>query len=167
MIVVADILNFVAFYFHLEKIDAMEDVYAKLVDLNHRRENSVLCIVTDTSGSVPRKAGAKMIVTGDGKIYGTVGGGKIEQLVIGKAREMMGESMPQKMNLNLRDDADMHCGGAVEVYLEPSMPGSELIIFGAGHVGTALANMSLDFGFEVTLVDNRSELLSRLKKDKV
>ena len=40
-------------------------------------EAIVLCTVVRTRGSVPRHAGAKMLVRADGSIAGTVGGGEM------------------------------------------------------------------------------------------
>lgn len=40
---------------------------------------SAICIVVDTSGSTPRKAGTKMRVFEDGSIKGTIGGGSLEK----------------------------------------------------------------------------------------
>lgn len=39
-------------------------------------------------------------------------------------------------------------------------PKPTLIIAGAGHVGAALARMGLELGFQVTLIDNRSDFVS-------
>lgn len=141
----------------------MEDIFAKLVELRQRGEKSALCIVTESRGSVPRKAGAKMIVYGNREIYGTVGGGNIELKAIDKAVEVMMRNQPRKFVFNLEDDADMHCGGSVEMYIEPVVSGSPLIIFGAGHVGAALGKLAGDFGFNVTFVDNRPDLLTDLE----
>lgn len=143
----------------------MDDIYAKLVELNKSHVSSVLCVITDTTGSVPRKAGAKMIVVETGEIFGTVGGGKVEQHVKARALEIINGSTPQLLKLNLEDDAEMQCGGSVEVFLEPSVRRSELYIFGGGHVGAALAKLSRNFGFDVIVVDNRQELLEVIEND--
>ncbi len=145
----------------------MDDIYAKLVELNKSRVKSTLCVLISTSGSVPRKAGAKMIVSAAGDLYGTIGGGKVEQQVKKRALEIMGGVKPETLRINLENDAEMHCGGAVEVYLEPSVPASELYIFGAGHVGAALASMAKNFNFDVTIVDHRKELLAPIEADGV
>ncbi len=42
-------------------------------------------------------------------------------------------------------------------YLEPVFPLPELIIAGAGHIGKALSHLGKLIGFEVTVIDNRSE----------
>ena len=54
-----------------------------------------LATVVATQGSVPRAAGAKMLVYGDGAISGTVGGGKFESLVIAEALEAIAEGTPR------------------------------------------------------------------------
>ena len=38
-----------------------------------------LCTIIDTKGAVPRHAGTKMVVFGDGSFEGTVGGGEVEK----------------------------------------------------------------------------------------
>jgi len=43
------------------------------------------------------------------------------------------------------------------VFLEPVFPLPELIIAGAGHIGKALSHLGKLLGFEVTVIDNRSE----------
>lgn len=61
-----------------------------------RRSRTPCAIVTvaATRGSVPRAAGSKMLVYGDGKISGTIGGGKFESLVIADAQKQMREKKP-------------------------------------------------------------------------
>jgi xanthine dehydrogenase accessory factor len=54
----------------------------------------------------------------------------------------------------------MHCGGTMEVYIEPLNPLQKLFIFGAGHIGKALAGFARDLEFSVTLFDPRKEIFS-------
>jgi xanthine dehydrogenase accessory factor len=54
----------------------------------------------------------------------------------------------------------MQCGGSVEVYIEPLGNKSKLYIFGAGHVGKALAFFAHKLDFEITLIDMRPISLS-------
>jgi len=143
----------------------MEDIYAKLVELRNRGENCVLCIVTETRGSVPRKAGARMAVTAGRRVFGTIGGGNVEFQVIEKAMEMLGHNVSQKISFDLEEDSEMHCGGAVEVYIESIVAANRLYIFGAGHVGSALAGLAKEFGFRVTLIDNRDDLLAKAEEN--
>jgi len=139
---------------------AMEDLFAKIIELKHAGVNSALCTLTETSGSVPRKAGSKMIVTELGEIYGTVGGGNIEMQIVEKAGQVIKANSPAKFFFNLEENSEMHCGGSVEVFIEPMKTRDKLIIFGAGHVGLALARLVRPFGFNVSLVDERESLLN-------
>ncbi|MCF8366678.1 MAG: XdhC family protein [Bacteroidales bacterium] len=137
----------------------MEDVFAKIIELKKSGINCALCTLTETKGSVPRKAGAKMIVADNNMTFGTVGGGNIELQITEKALEVMQSKMASKFYFDLEENSEMSCGGSVEVFIEPIMAKLELVIFGAGHVGMALAGIARDFGFRVVVADNREELL--------
>src|SRR5215207_2317615 len=58
------------------------DLLEHLREAHENRRACVLVTVAATRGSVPREAGAKMLVYADGKAAGTIGGGKFESLVI-------------------------------------------------------------------------------------
>lgn len=137
------------------------DFVAKLAEITKESVPAALCILTETEGSTPRKAGSKMIVTMDGRIYGTIGGGSMEQRVIQEARMACNRSLPVKLKYNLDDDLQMQCGGFVEVYIEPIGLPLHLVIFGAGHVGSALGHYARDFGFKVSFVDSRAEFAKK------
>ncbi|MGD9493404.1 MAG: XdhC family protein [Bacteroidales bacterium] len=116
---------------------------------------AVLCIIIGAEGSTPRKPGSKMLVFADGSIKGTIGGGSIEKEAIELARNMIGTDAPSVQSFNLANDLEMHCGGRMTVYFEPLLQQPELIIFGAGHVGKALAKLASISGFKITVADNR------------
>jgi xanthine dehydrogenase accessory factor len=120
-----------------------------------KHKKAALCIVTHTDGSTPRKPGSKMLVAADGSITGTVGGGSIEMQVIHDARNALNTNIPVRIQYNLEADLGMKCGGTVEVYIEPMGSKSRLYIFGAGHVGKALARFANQVDFEITLLDFR------------
>jgi len=143
----------------------MEDLFAKIIELKHTGVNSALCTLTATTGSVPRKAGSKMVVVESGETYGTVGGGNIEMQIIEKAGQVIKANSPAKFLFNLKEDSEMHCGGSVEVFIEPMKSRDELVIFGAGHVGMALARIARAYGFNPTIVDDREFLLNVAKEE--
>src|SRR5713226_6976966 len=68
------------------------------------RKPCALVTVAATKGSVPRAAGAKMLVYLDGLPSGTIGGGKFESLVIADAQSCMREKKPQLKTFPLRED---------------------------------------------------------------
>ena len=140
----------------------MKNIYSELNELIKSGKNAALCIVVETKGSTPRKAGSKMIVFNDKTIVGTIGGGSIEFNVIEKAVKVLENNSPQKFTFNLENDLDMTCGGYVEVYIEPVFPLPKLFIFGAGHVGKAVAEFASKTGFEITLFDEREGIFDNI-----
>ena len=118
----------------------------------------VLCTVTEENGSTPRSRGASMWVRPDGTISGTIGGGLIEYQAIQHALELIstGESS-ETWHKSLTEKDGMACGGEATVYMEVMGREDELIIFGGGHVGKAVARLGAFTGFRVTVWDEREE----------
>ena len=56
----------------------MRQLFQLLGDTLKKKEDAVLVTVVASSGSTPRGAGARMLVTKDGRIGGTIGGGAVE-----------------------------------------------------------------------------------------
>lgn len=115
----------------------------------------VLCIVTATSGSTPRKAGSKMLVFQDGTIKGTIGGGSIEYQAIQVALKNFSGGETFTKHFHLEDDLNMKCGGTMDVYFEPIGCLPELYIFGGGHIGKAVAGYAPGLGFRPHIFDQR------------
>jgi xanthine dehydrogenase accessory factor len=119
-----------------------------------------LATVVRTGGSAPRHSGAKMLVGEDGRTVGTVGGGALEAAVIEEARAAIRAGEPRFLAYRLQPDLGMACGGSADLFVEPLLPPDRLYIFGAGHVGQALAPLASRIGFSVTVVDDRPELVT-------
>ena len=124
-------------------------------------ESAALCILVQTEGSVPQKAGAKMLVYPDGSIEGTIGGGHLEVEVIREALEAIEGRCCRTVNLELTEAHGHTCGGRVLVYIEPIVGKPRLVIFGAGHVGRALCGLGHLAGFQVIVGDDRPEYANR------
>jgi xanthine dehydrogenase accessory factor len=82
-------------------------------------------------GSLPMASDAKMLVTGDGGRWGTVGGGCTEADVTAQALATIGTGRPQfvkhTLNADLIGDLALSCGGTVELFVEPLVPSLELV----------------------------------------
>lgn len=89
-----------------------------------RGENEKRAIVTVISakGSVPRKAGAKMLVWPDGRILGSIGGGCSEGAVIQTTIDIALNGGYKIQNIDLTgtiaEDEGMVCGGKMQVLIE-------------------------------------------------
>ena len=119
--------------------------------------------VVDTSRSVPRRAGAKMLVFRDGAISGTVGGGEMEARVVAEAVAALADGRCRLLSYRLvdpvRGDPGV-CGGDVQILVEPHMPRPTVIVMGYGHVGRAVAELAHWLGFRVVASDDRAAMES-------
>lgn len=123
----------------------------------------VLATVIRARGSVPRHAGAKMLVYEDGRTVGTIGGGEMESRVVQSAQEALRDGQPSVLPYALvdprRGDPGV-CGGEVEIYLEPYLPPATVFVIGCGHVGQAVADLAHWLGYRVAVTDDRADLVT-------
>jgi xanthine dehydrogenase accessory factor len=123
----------------------------------------VLATVIRARGSVPRRAGAKMVVYEDGRTVGTIGGGEMEARVVQNAQEALQDGQPRVLPYSLvepgRGDPGV-CGGEVEIYLEPYLPSDTVLVIGCGHVGQAVADLAHWLGYRVAVTDDRADLVT-------
>ena len=138
-----------------------QEVFSELSQAMQRGEAVALVTIVSASGSTPQRVGAKMLVWADGRTVGTIGGGCYENDAFGKARAAIADGRSSKVRYELSDDfaeeSGLICGGQMEVFIEPLEPAPDVYIFGAGHVGAALARMAHDTGFRVHLIDDREK----------
>jgi len=127
------------------------------------RRALVAATVVRDAGSVPRHAGAKMLVFPDGRTSGTVGGGIFEQLVVRDALAALsaGQSVTKSYSFNPKGTAQdafgAVCGGRAEVFMEVILPPDRLLIVGGGHCGRALAQAASLLDFSIVVADDREE----------
>ena len=138
----------------------MLEIYQELANIAASGERAALATVISSRGSVPRKAGTKMIIKGDGTLVGSIGGGNVEQAVQEKALAVMKSGEAQMVHFDLTgegEEAWMICGGQLDVFLEPILPAETLYLFGAGHLSQSTAAMAKMLGLRVVVIDPRSE----------
>lgn len=126
----------------------------------------VAVTVVDTMGSTPQDRGAKMLATSEGRVFGTVGGGKIEARCIQEAKQMLTDDTAPKTRFHqwsLEKDIGMTCGGIVRVYFEAfNVTRWNIVIFGAGHVAHAVIETLSRLDCRITCIDPREEWLARV-----
>jgi xanthine dehydrogenase accessory factor len=103
----------------------MRDVLAELNAVLDQGRACVACVVVETRGSTPQKAGAAMLVFPDGGQIGTLGGGCVEAEVRQRSLRVLGESSPRPELLTFTLDDDygwddgLICGGRMTVLAHP------------------------------------------------
>ncbi len=135
------------------------DIFAEIVELRKRGECAALATIISRRGSTPRRDAAKMLILGDGRTVGTIGGGCVEAEVCSEARSVMRDEKGKVLSFNLTDDdaeeSGLICGGTMEVYVEPILPDPTLFVFGAGHIGHSVSELAKNLGFRIAIVDDR------------
>lgn len=137
--------------------------FDRLAEIAANNEPAALCVVTETSGSTPRKAGTKMLVRHDGSehghIEGTIGGGAFEHKVRLEALAVIASGNPRQLKVSLTHELAMCCGGNMTVFIEPLRSKPPCFVLGAGHIGEALCRLATFAGFWVAVADPRADLL--------
>lgn len=145
---------------------------AALRDRLDRNIPTVLVTVDRALGSTPRDGDAVMLVDA-GATVGTIGGGRLELESIQAARALLRDGgEEQLLDLALGPALDQCCGGRMVLRLERARGAtlqaleaiernahalrSCVLLFGAGHVGRALAQALSLLPFEVRWIDERA-----------
>ncbi len=119
----------------------------------------VVATVLATTGSTPRDAGDKMVVTQDA-LHGSIGGGQLEFMVVERARALLGAGAATQeiAHYPLAAAALQCCGGSVTVLFECRCRDAlEAFVFGAGHVGAHVARLLSELPATVHWVDERRD----------
>ncbi|MBZ8135101.1 xanthine dehydrogenase accessory protein XdhC [Afifella sp. IM 167] len=141
-------------------------------------EPAIFVRVDEAKGSTPREAGAAMLVSETG-FAGTIGGGTLEYEALAAARRLIAEERQRaEHKVPLGPDLGQCCGGRVglsfriaDAALLAEIESAEeaaralepaIYVFGAGHVGRALALALAPLPFRTSVVDAREELLTDL-----
>ena len=100
----------------------MKRIFARLQELLEKKQDAVLAVITAAEGSTPRGAGAAMLVTRDGLLAGTIGGGALERLSIETARELIRSQKSAFHEFDLQgggqEATGMVCGGKASVFFQ-------------------------------------------------
>ncbi|MCL2763621.1 MAG: XdhC/CoxI family protein [Treponema sp.] len=163
------------------KHDTVKELLQLIKERLSKNEPLVLVTVTQSSGSVPRGAGARMLV-GKGKygaglrLWGSIGGGITEHRAIAEAGSLLlthGTAF-SKYTLHSDDAAEVgaRCGGEISVSfrfidtretelleeLEKQTASDSIVyVFGGGHIAQELVPLLAHLGFRCVVFDDREE----------
>ena len=132
-------------------------IFRQCDDLLESGHSVVMATVIKASQGTPGKPGFKLLLTDDGNLHGTVGGGALERQVIEEAREVLKDHQNRILHYNLAD-LKMKCGGNVDVVIEFVQSIRRILLFGGGHIARALSPILESLGFAVTIIDPRSDV---------
>ena len=132
-----------------------------------------MATVLSASGSVPGKPGARIALTSDGEMYGTVGGAGLELQIIERLETMLngmgGQPGGGVETFQLQKEAkgeagiplDSLCGGRVTVALEVVHPMPHVLLCGGGHCAQAVAAVCDNLEWKHSVFDVRADYCDR------
>lgn len=135
---------------------------------------AIVAELTAVRGSSPREEGAFMLISPSATL-GTIGGGALEYMVIDRSRQVLRDGLAADlMDIPLGPEIGQCCGGrtilsfrVVDQTLVAELTQRlaseraafpDVTVFGAGHVGLALAQALAPLPLKVTLIDTRTEI---------
>ena len=140
------------------KTESEKQIAAQILRVLEEGSIAVLVTLLESKELV---IGAKLMVSDGGEAIGDLGDAGLNNAAIGAARNFM----------RARDDAKAL--KATEIAPELASAGDSLLLFerieseprlivaGAGHVGASLARLAALVGYDVTLLDDRAEFVTR------
>ncbi|MET3924403.1 xanthine dehydrogenase accessory protein XdhC [Devosia sp. 2618] len=156
----------------------MNSKAAEIADFFSRQADAIVCELTSVRGSSPREQGTFMLV-GPQSLFGTIGGGALEYMVIAHARRLIANGQAEEaMDVPLGPEIGQCCGGRVGVSLryvdakmrerlaaqvaaeDAALP--HVYVFGSGHVGRALAQILSILPVRLEVIDTRRDELDLL-----
>ena len=130
--------------------------------------------ILDVKGSSPNNIDDIILISQD-TIFGTIGGGNLEYLVIDEAKKLLDKKIKNKiLSIPLGPGIGQCCGGYVKVEISLHKNSKEAIkneslknnikpnlyIFGSGHIGQAIISKLEDINFNTFIIDSREDYLN-------
>ncbi|MFS3137638.1 xanthine dehydrogenase accessory protein XdhC [Gluconacetobacter sacchari] len=151
----------------------MDDIIVTLMAWRRAGWPVARVTISAALGSTPREAGSFMLVTAE-RLVGTIGGGRLEWECAARARSLLaGAGDAEELEIPLGPELGQCCGGRVRVRIEraddPMLDAivrdadaaragqPYLLLFGAGHVGRALARALAPLPLRLSWIDPRAE----------
>ncbi|HXO41420.1 MAG TPA: XdhC family protein [Thermoanaerobaculia bacterium] len=130
-------------------------------ELAGREEPFVLAVVVRRQPASSAQAGDMALITAAGEFHGWLGGSCTQPTVVREARRALADGRPRLLALSPDPEAERrpgvavfpmtcHSGGSVEIYLDPILPATRLLIFGASPIARALATLGHAMGYSVS-----------------
>jgi len=107
-------------------------------------------------GSSARHLGSSMIVTLDGEVIGTVGGAIAELQLIEQAIQAIKEGRPRTVKVPLPV-----CAGVITCFINVFKAPPTLVLVGAGHVAQPMSKLAKMLGFQIVVMDDRSDYATK------
>jgi xanthine dehydrogenase accessory factor len=131
----------------------------KAAALLAKGEAFVTASVVRSQAPISGKPGDKAIIFADGRIWGWIGGGCAQPVVIKEALKAFADGQPRLVRISpsaapeegiLDYTMTCHSGGTLDIYIEPVLPKPHILILGRSPVARTLARLGKTIGYRVS-----------------
>lgn len=132
----------------------------KADELLARGEPFAVALVVRYEAPISGKPGDKAIVQADGKLWGWIGGGCSQPIVVKEALKALADGQPRLVRISPSSspgegivDYTMTChsGGTMDIYIEPVLPKPKVLILGRSPVAQTLCKLAKTIGYDVSV----------------
>jgi xanthine dehydrogenase accessory factor len=133
----------------------------KAAELLAKGEPFVTASVVRFQAPISGKPGDKAIIFADGKMWGWIGGGCAQPVVIKEALKALADGQPRLVRISptaAPEDGIVdytmtcHSGGTLDIYIEPVLPKPHILIFGRSPIAQTLARLGKAIGYRISVV---------------
>lgn len=140
-----------------------DEFLSKASELWSAESPFAVAIVVKSEPPVSGKPGDKAIIQSNGTVWGWVGGGCVQPLVIREALKAIDEGNPRLVRISPSPEAEpasgvvnypmsCHGGGSLQVYIEPILPKSQILIVGNSAAARSLSKLGKAVGYKICVV---------------
>jgi xanthine dehydrogenase accessory factor len=139
---------------------------SKASELLANHESFAIAVVVRYEAPISGKPGNKAIILTDGKIWGWIGGGCAQPVVVKEALKALRDGQPRLIRISPSSPPEQgivdytmtcHSGGTLDIYIEPVLPKPHILILGRSPVAVALARLSKAINYAVSIAAPQAE----------
>jgi xanthine dehydrogenase accessory factor len=124
-------------------------------------QSFAVAVVVRHEAPISGKPGNKAIIFPDGKMWGWIGGGCSQPVVIKEALKALADGQPRLIRISPTSSPEegivdytmtCHSGGTLDIFIEPVLPKPHILILGRSPVAKTLARLAKTINYEVSVV---------------
>src|SRR5215469_7032058 len=139
----------------------------KAAELLAKGEPFVTASVVRFQAPISGKPGDKAIILADGRMWGWIGGGCVQPVVIKEALKAIADGQPRLVRISPTSDSEdgivdytmtCHSGGTLDIFIEPVLPKPHLVILGRSPVAQTLARLAKSIHYRVSVASPEADI---------
>jgi len=139
----------------------------KAAELLAKGEPFVTASVVRFQAPISGKPGDKAIIVADGSMWGWIGGGCVQPVVIKEALKALADGQPRLVRISPISDSEdgivdytmtCHSGGTLDIFIEPVLPKPHLVILGRSPIAQTLARLAKSIYYRVSVAAPEADL---------